>query len=129
MELASLPFFALHPDPAAVRLDGELAERQSEPGASHAWRGRRLRLLELSKDDLVILLRNSRPVVGDGKQHAVCRGIVPRAEPDLYVARGMRERVLDEVGEHALDETLVGVEHWRVVGNVHRPLPFFLSEP
>ena len=80
VELTSLPLFALHPDPAAVRLDGELAECQSEPGASHAWRGWRLRLLELPKDDLVILLRNSRPVVGDGKQHAVRRGIVPRAD-------------------------------------------------
>src|SRR5688500_17891915 len=99
VELTSLPLFALHPDAAAVCLDGALAKSQSKSGASHARSRWRLRLLELPEDDLVILLRDACSVVRDGKQHAIRGAIVACSEPDLHVARRMCERVLNQIGE------------------------------
>src|SRR5690349_1687822 len=69
---------ALDPDAPAVGLDDELAEGESEPGAPHARNVRRLHLLELAEDDVVVLGRDADTVVRHGEQHTVI--LAARAE-------------------------------------------------
>src|SRR5258708_4211258 len=91
---------ALHPDPATMRLDDELAEREAEPRAAHARNVRRLYLFELAEDDVMVLRRNAHAVVGDGKERPVV--LLSCAERDRHRARRVRQRVLHEIAKDPL---------------------------
>src|SRR5690349_9587483 len=52
---APLPFGALHPDAATMRVDDELAEGKAKTGAARPWNALRLDAFELAKDHLVVL--------------------------------------------------------------------------
>src|SRR5215212_11378862 len=101
VEGAPLPLGALHPDAAPVSLGDEPAEREAQPRAAHARDVRVLPALELVEDDFLILRRDARTVVRHGEQHAVRVGA--GAEPKLHGVTRVRERVLNEVRQHALE--------------------------
>src|ERR1700694_4208005 len=66
-EAAPLPFAALHPDAAAVRLDDAPRDRQPEPCAE---RGRTVRALEVALEDARQLVRRDAPaLIGDAGPH------------------------------------------------------------
>ena len=60
MKGAPASFGALHPNASAVRFDYQSAEGEAEAGRPYAWRVRRSHLLELLKNDVVVLRRNPR---------------------------------------------------------------------
>src|SRR6185295_18608925 len=122
---AALPVAgALNPDAAAVRFDDELAEGEAEPRAPRARHVWILHALELAEDHLVILAGDSRPVVGDGEQDPIA--VAPRRQLKRHRGRRVRERVLNEVAEHALEQRLVRLEYGSVVGDVHDGVRAFL---
>jgi len=88
----------LDPDAPPVRLDDELAEGEAQPRAPQARDVRRLHLLELAEDDVVVLGRDPDTVVGDGEQSAGT--FRARAECDRDGACGMCERVLNQIADH-----------------------------
>ena len=56
---------AIDQDEAAMRFDGPLHDRESEPRAAHAARGERL------EQPLLNVARDSRTVVGDAQRHGI----------------------------------------------------------
>src|SRR3712207_7228614 len=74
------PRSTLFPYTTLFRSD-ELTEGEPEPRAAHLGNVRALGALELAEDQLVVLGRDSGPVVGDGEQHAAL--LRARAHPEL----------------------------------------------
>src|SRR5687767_9427899 len=116
VERAPAPFLALHPDAPAVGLDDELAERQAEPRAADARDVGCPDLLELPEDQLVVLRRNAWAIVRHGEEHSIT--IFSHREVQRHGVRGMRQGILDQIADHALDERAVGVEHRGVISDV-----------
>lgn len=85
VEGAPFPLAAANPDHATVEVNDELAERKPEPRAANARGSSARDLAELAEDDLVVLGRNARPVIGEGEQHRIARP--PRAYRQLNRVR------------------------------------------
>ena len=98
------------PDAPAVGLDGELAERESEPAPAPRDDALLLRvdLHERVEDLLAHLRRNAVAGVGDADLGAV--GALVGGDRDGAVRGRVADRVLDEVREDAPEEVLVGAE-------------------
>src|SRR6185312_720182 len=126
VERTSLAHDAPHPDASAVRFHDELAEREPESRATHSWHMPRLDASEFLEYQIVKLFRNSRPVVLDSKQHPVL--LAARRDSQLDRTARMRQRILKDVGEHALEQRLVGLERRCVLGDRRYYRSTFLSE-
>src|SRR6185312_16313955 len=126
VERASLAHDAPHPDASAVRFHDELAEGEPEPRATHSWYMPSLDAAEFLEYQIVKLFWNSGPVVLDPKQHpvrlAACR------DSQLDRTARMRQRILKDVGEHTLEQRLVGLEGSCVLGDRRCYGSTFLSE-
>src|SRR5271165_6808944 len=91
MEPASLPWFTLHPNFAAMLLNEKLRDRQTEACALADARRSRRKLVKRLKDGFLFFSRNadSRIYHGDGKQ----RPFASRNQTDLPFFRCELDRV------------------------------------
>src|SRR4029077_8104294 len=94
-----------HGDRAAVKLDSELAEGETEPGATAAPAGA---LIEAIEDVWGILRVDPGSGVADADDDGSLEGLVARAfDAHLPAARRVLHRVREEVREDAHDEAVV----------------------
>src|SRR5256714_15658158 len=104
----------LHQDTAFHPLDELAADVQAEAAAADAVRLRRVEAVELLEDPLVLLGRDAGSLVADRDRDR------PLVRPDAHlgaaVARGVLDRILDQVVEHLAQAAGVGVDGADVLG-------------
>src|SRR6266508_5505746 len=99
---------SLHPDPAAVKLDQPLGEREPEAGTFRPIIGADARLLELLEDPLAVLEGDPRPCVRDRDPHLSVRA--SGRDPDVAALRGELDRDREQVEDHLPDPALVALD-------------------
>ena len=114
-ERGAAPERALHFQAGAMELHDALRDRQAEPGV----RIPSMRVsgpVEVVEDAGKMLGGDARSTVGDRHPHRVPIGC--DQDPDRSAVRRMRERVVDQVLEHALDEGDVRLDHRQPLAGV-----------
>src|SRR5437762_14288636 len=104
-----------------MSFDDELAEGESQPRAARTGSAWHFHLAKFAENHLMVLWRNSGAVIADGEKDAVSSPA--RIQLEMHWVRGVRHRVLNQIGENPLDEILVASEDRRIVSHRTPPPP------
>ncbi len=118
MDRGSAPPLAFGPDPATVRLDQVFDDREPEAGPAFVAGAGLIRPVETLEDPGQVLARNPGSRVAHAQAHA--GALWPPVKGDAPAARGITERVIEEVGEHLPHRVRIGLHQQRIGGDIER---------
>src|SRR5437868_10202995 len=101
-----------------MSFDDELAEGEPQPRAARTGSAWHFHLAEFAENHLMVLWRNSGAVIADGEKDAVSSPA--RIQLEMHWMRGVRHRVLNQIGKNPLDEILVASKDRRIVSHRNR---------